>query len=514
MELAPISAPVVRDIKVELVTTGVEAEKAVAALQQQIADGAKFQPCTDAAPAPDHSVRAHHKNSPSKLPYLAQCAGFKSDETGDKDAAEQGTRLHEYMDTIVQNWVRDESKPKRTMLQFLEDLSRTVALDETERPLLVYCIRELSSWLSKSGAQVVQEIRVEIHRPDGALLTAGHLDILVLFLDGKGLLIDWKFGWLRVKDASENEQGLSYGLGCFEKYPTLDTLGVMFVQPRLNVKTSALMKRSEIPTYLNKIGRVVERAEFVQQRGFTAETIPMLQTGPYCMYCEHTRTGTCPARLGVFGRTASSMVPMEFPKDWSPESIQTPEQAAMARYAVERVEDFLEPLKQRAKQIALEAQDQKIGCKLANGDEVVYKIEHHKFDRSVGKALDVAKALENIMTLEEVLLCAELKLGTLEEAATNAIYEFTNEAERRELATFDEQSRLALAAGQKTKSAIEKERKAIRARYASQRITKKSATEQFQAILTTQGLLTRPDGTTPQLRRDKSGVKQLAPVTK
>jgi ATP-dependent exoDNAse (exonuclease V) beta subunit len=166
--------------------------------------------------APDHKARAHHKNSPSKLPYLSMCPGFKSDETGDKDAAEQGTRLHEHMDSIVQNWTKDSGK---SMLQYLDELCNTVAVDADERALLVYCVRELVDWLSRSGAEIVQEIRVEIHRPDGTLATAGHLDLLLIFGNGMGLLIDYKFGWLRVKDAKDNEQGLTYAIGCFEKFP-------------------------------------------------------------------------------------------------------------------------------------------------------------------------------------------------------------------------------------------------------------------------------------------------------
>lgn len=463
-------------------------------------------------PSPDHAARTHHKNSPSKLPYLAACPGYENFDSGDNDAAEQGTRLHEYMDTIVANWVKDRSK---SLLQHLEDLSRSVALDEVERHLLVQCIRELTNWVLMQGAEIVQEIRVEVHRPDGSLATAGHLDLLILLRTRtSGLLIDYKFGWLRVKDANINEQGFAYALGCFERYPSLDTIAIQFIQPRLGLKTSHILKRVDFVDTLNRISQVVERAEYVQARGFTPETIPMLKTGNQCLYCAHTKSGTCPARLNVLAKTATAMMPMDFPAHWSPEQIVTPEQAAMARYAVERIEDFLDPIKQRVKEIALAHPDQRVAVKLANGDEVVYKIEQHKYDRSLGSAVKVAKALEMVLTLEEVLGCADLSITKLSEIATNAIYEQTNESEKRELAALDEKHRIAIAANQLTKSAAEKERKNLRARYAEQRITKKKATEQFEAILTTEGLLTRPDGTVPQLRRDKSGVKQLTSQNK
>ena len=460
---------------------------------------------------PAHGARTHHKNSPSKLPYLAACPGFASDDTGDKDAAERGTRLHEHMDGIVQAWVKDRSKP---LLQHLEDFSRLTALDADERSLLVFCIRELAQWVSRSGAEIMQEIRVEVHRPDGSLVTAGHLDLLIVFNGRTALLIDYKFGWLRVKDAAENEQGLAYALGALEKLPALELVAICFLQPRLGLKTSAILKRADVLKNIDQISAVVELAEKVQRQGFDPGTIPLLNTGTQCLYCAHTRAGTCPARLRVLTRTVKNMAPLEFPSNWSAEHINTPEQAAMARYAAERIEDFLGPVKERAREIALAAPDQRIAVTLATGEQVAYKVQQVKHDRTVGAAVAVAKALENVLTLEEVLGCADLKLGRLEEAATNAIHEMVNEQEKTALAALDERHRLGLISGATTKANAERERRALRGKFSERRITKKDATEQFQALLTSQGLLTREEGTTPQLRRDKSSVKQLTPVNK
>lgn len=459
--------------------------------------------------APDHAARTHHKNSPSKLPYLASCAGFENFDSGDNDAAEMGTRLHEYMDTLVKRWVKDRS---RSLLQHLEAYSREIAFDDIERHLMLQCVRELSNWVNIPGADFELEITVEVRRPDNSLVTRGHLDVLILLKNKtSGLLLDYKFGWVRVKDAKDNEQGLAYALGCFEKFPTLETIAIMFLQPRLGLKTTHVLRRADYLDTLNRISQIVERAEFVQERGFTPETIPMLKTGSQCLYCAHTKNGTCPARLNVFSKTVRSALPMEFPANWAPEQITTPEQAALARYAVERIEDFLDPIKQRAKEIAMASADQKISTKLANGEEVVYKIEQHKFDRSLGKATEVAEALKDFLTLEEILGCADLSITKLSEVAKNAIYELINTSEKREQAALEERHRVEIAAGKITKSLAEKERKKLRDQYAEKRITKKAAQEQFEAILTTQGLLTRPDGTVPQLRRDKSGTAKALP---
>lgn len=458
---------------------------------------------------PDHTARTHHKNSPSKLPYLAECAGFTSDETGDKDAAEKGTQLHEYMDAILARYLADTKKP---LLTHLNEYLVGIAIDESDRGLLVYCVRALVRWLGAPGANTLHEIKVRIHRGDGEVLTSGHLDVLIIFPQGTGLLLDYKFGWLPVKDAAINEQGIAYALGAFEAYPHLKVIGVQFIQPRLARISEALIKREDVPAKHEQLSHIIERAVYFQRLGFTPETRGMLQTGSHCTYCKHTVEGTCPARLEVLRAVATAQdVNKVLPTHIDVDAIDTPEKAALARYWVDRVEDFLEPVKKRAKELAMLAPDRKIGITLADGTPVVFKIQDKKFDRSLGPTLEVADALKEQVTLEQLLACSTLSLGKLEEIAAEAILETVNGAEAQELRALEEKHRILLAATppQITKSAAAKEKATVRARYKERRLTKDQAKEQFATLLTVRGLLTRPDGVTQSLVRDKSAVKQI-----
>jgi hypothetical protein len=460
----------------------------------------------------DHTARTHHKNSPSKLPYLDLCCGFTSDETGDKDAAEKGTQLHEYMDEILARYIKE---PSKALLVHLNEYCQSITIDEADRGLLVFCVRVLNKYIA-GAASVVHEIRVTIHRGDGRVLTSGHLDVLLIYANGAGLLIDYKFGWLPVKHASINEQGIAYALGVFEKYNDLKVLGVMFVQPRLGTTTEVVIKREQIPQLLEKLAIIIERAEWFQRQGFTQETIPMLRTGSQCLYCKHTVEGTCPARLAVLSKVAEAAQPSLLPSHIDITAIDTPEKAALARYWVETVEDFLEPVKKRAKEMATLSPDRKISVTLADGTPVAYKIQDKKFDRSLGDTIEIRDAVKDFVTEQQLLACASLSWGKLESIGADAILEATNGAEERELQALDEKHRILLASTPPkiTKSAAQKERAAVRARYKEQRITKEQAKEQFATLLTAKGLLTRPDGTTPTLVRDKSVGKQLPSSTK
>ena len=459
---------------------------------------------------PDHTSRTHHRNSPSSLPYKAECPGFTSDDTGDKDAAEKGTQLHEYMDGILKRWIADRAKD---LLAHLNEFCSGIVIDDLDRGLLVFCVRELKTFVDVPGSEAVNEIKVEIHRGDGTVLTAGHIDVLVLFpMRNTGILIDYKFGWLPVKEADTNEQGISYALGIFERYPNLRTLGVEFIQPRLGRLSRALLKSEDRMRLLDKISVVIERAVYVQKRGINhPEAKPFLKTGSQCQYCKHTVEGTCPARLAVLAQHATTLDTQSTLPALTIEAIDTPEKAALVRYWIEKIEDFLEPAKKRVKEIAEAAPDKRIEVKLKDGTPVVYKMQPKKFDRALGDTLAIRDALADLVTEQELLACADLSLGKLEKVTAEAILEATNGAEDREIQAVEERHRILLASTPPgiTKTAAKREISEIRARYKATRLTKEQAKEQFASLLTSQGLLTRPDGVTYSLVRDKSVTKQL-----
>lgn len=461
-----------------------------------------------AAAVVDHTVRKHHKNSPSKIPYLAKCAGYTNDDSGDKSAAEAGTRLHEIMDEILKKWVkyrRAVPAPVPTMLAVMDEYLKERSddpVDDTDRSLLVFCIRAIEPYLLKAK-QIINEIRVNVTHPSGRLLTSGHLDVLLIFANGSALVVDYKFGWVPVDSAKENRQGLAYALGALEAYPEISRIGVTFIQPKLNHTDSYVFEREQATSVINDITDILDRAVYVQERGFTEETAKFLQAGDHCGYCVHSSKGTCPARLAVLAKVARVHAP-ELPLPPSFILIDTPSKAAQARHWVETVEDFLDGVKSAAKEYALN-NGGRISYEAPDGTEVVYAIEERNHDRTLGSASEIAEALSDFMGPQEVIACCEPKLGLLEKSASNAIFEATNNPEQAELAAVE---LMGLTPKDAKKKVAE-----IKERYADMRITKKDAKERFQSLLESRGLLSRPDGKIPVLKRQKSSKKELTQKT-
>ena len=464
-----------------------------------------------------HAGRTHHKNSPSKLPYLAECAGFTSDDTGDKSAAEAGTRLHEFMDEILKAWVKIRRAGDTTMgmLDVMNSYlhSRTDdPIDDSDRSLLVFCIRKIEPYLLQAR-QIINEIRVDVKWGDGRLLTSGLLDVLLIFENGAALVIDYKFGWVPVKSAKTNQQGLAYALGALQKYPNIKKIGILFLQPKLGVADSYTFTRAEEFIKLADTLEIIERAEYVQKHGFTEETIKFLKAGDHCGYCAHSRNGTCPARLRVLAQVASAgeaCIPL--PTTFNSLVIDSGEKAALARYWVEQVEDFLDGVKKVAKEFA-QANGGSIKYAAPNGQVIEYEIEERNHDRTLGAPSDILEALSDYLSPAEILACCEAKLGPLEKAASNAIFEAVNQAERSEIEAAEARHNIEINAGKKTKSACKKELAEIKTRYDEIRVTKKEAKERFQSLLESRGLLSRADGKIPVLKRVKS-QPQLTESTK
>jgi polyhydroxyalkanoate synthesis regulator phasin len=455
------------------------------------------------AEAPDHAVRKHHKYGMSKLGYIAACPGFTSTD-GASEAAEQGTRLHEIMDLLIERY----KTTKKPLLDLLSEWCSENSIDDEERHLLVFCIRVLNEWLP-SVKEILNEIRVYIFNPDGSELNHGHLDLLFVFGE-TGLLIDYKFGWLPVPPAPTNLQGRGYALGAFQKFHRLNKIAVMFIQPKLNAVSKAIYTRPQINEMYQSIRGVIDRADLVQKD--PAGTTALLSPSDYCSYCALSKNGTCPAKLAQLRAVATVRADLPLPQELfkAPlEKIDTPQKAALARYWVELLEQegFLDAIKSRAKEIA-QTNGGEITCELPDGQVIRYAIEERRHDRSLGDTLEVATTLkeQNVMSFEQVLCCAELSVTKLEAAGAGAIHEAeTAELERQVTAKQREVDAL-VTAGKMTRTQAKAAVAAVRKEF---KTTKKSATEAFQKILENQGLLSRPEGTIPVLRRKKNETKQL-----
>lgn len=406
-------------------------------------------------------TRKHHKYGPSKTNYLLACAGFKNND-GTSEAAEQGTFLHDIMDKILQHVVK---KNAATCLeQVAAWVTKTYELADEEIDYIRFCCKRCDVFIAKKPTAIYTEIDVNVTGDDKKELNHGFLDVLFVFGD-TGILQDFKFGWEPVKPATSNLQGQNYVLGCFQKFRTLNKIGVEFIQPKLNWISSALFHRSQMAEIYERLASVIRNAEFVQQHPEQAQDF--MAAGSYCKYC--ARATVCPVLANVRGKMVSRYQDLPMPPSFKGLELTKPEDIALARYWCDLAETATKEIKHRAFEIA-ELNGGSISCVLPSGEVVAYAVQEKNSDRSLGSAIEVAEALKEVCSSEEILGAAELAIGKLETIVKNAMVE------------------LAKARGEK--------------------LTKKAAWEQIQSTLEAHGLLTRADTKIRFLKQQKT-TKQI-----
>ena len=409
------------------------------------------------------SERKHHKYGPSKLAYIQSCAAFRNHD-GTTDAAEQGTFLHDLMEAMLK---RVASKENKTTLEQMSGwVIQMNELTEEEIDYLRFACKRCDVFFAKNPTAVHSEINVQVHNSDASQeLNHGYLDVLFIFGE-VGILIDFKFGWEPVTAASQNLQGMNYALGCFQKFRTLNRIGVEFVQPKLNWTTSAVFQRTQMAEIYDRLAEVIEHAEYVQAQPMDAQKY--MKPGNYCKYCQLAASCTVLANHRAQLVAIHSNLPV--PVSFKGLELKTPEDIALARYWADIAETCVGEVKQRAFEFA-EANGGSLSCTLPNGEIITYEVLERNADRSLGAAAEVAEALKDSVSKEEILGAAELAITKLEPIVKKAMVE------------------LAAASGQK--------------------LTKKAAWERATSTLEANGLLTRPDRKIRFLKLKKSAVKQI-----
>jgi len=401
-------------------------------------------------PAP---IKKHHRYGPSRLGYLDECAGFTS-RSGTNAAAEEGTTLHERMEEILQLVVKGKAK---TAAEGLRMLSARIDFTDEERDYLRFCCVRCDLYISRNPQQILTENEITVSGEDGKMLNHGTLDVAFVWGD-VAIIIDFKFGWVPVKHARENLQGRNYALGMFQKILGLRAVGVEFVQPKLGWFSTVSYKRIQMAEMFQRISDVIANAEFVQSNPDKAQ--PLMKPGVYCQYC--SLSGSCAVLSNHRALAASKFNNLPAPVSFKGLELTKPMDIALARYWVDIIEAGVKEIKQRAFEIA-ELQGGEISCVLPNGEQIVYAVAEKNADRSLGAPIEIAEALKEFLTPEEILGAAELALGKLEPIAKNALVE---------------------AAKQR-----------------GEKLTKKAAWESVVSTLEANGLLTRPDGKIRFLKR-------------
>lgn len=448
------------------------------------------------AAAPGHGARKHHKYGMSKLGYLDDCAGF-SGKSGTTQAAEDGTRLHEIMDQVVMRY----AEAKTTAKDALKDVLVTLTISEDEEFYLSFCCTELDFWLSRMGerGRVFQEECVTVSDENGAELNHGFYDTLILLTPETGVMVDYKFGWMPVPPADQNLQGMGYAVGCFQKFPELQRLGIIFAQPKLGNVTRCSYKRTDLPVMVARIKGVIDKASRPDK---------ILKQGPYCDYC--AKAATCSAVLNNAVQAVSVHQKLPMPITFTGLEIKTPEEAAKALYVIQRLEILIEEsgLKTMAKDFA-RANDGRLECEIAPGERVIVTLHEKNSARSANSPALIADALKDVLTPEQVLSCCDPMISRLEQTFAD---EFVAKRKIEADAVLASAEARAVTADNIGEKKLAKQIRADAKEEAkSIRTTKKQAAEILSATLQSEGLLSMPTGRVEYLRvRVEKDTKQIS----
>lgn len=358
--------------------------------------------------------RTHHKFGMSKLNYLDACAGYDS-RPGTSAAADDGTRLHDIMDTVAKVVAMD---PKNKTFRVV---SKGFQLDDDDRGLLNFCSDEVDNWLKQGFHDLRHEIKVTIRNPDGSELNHGWIDLL-LIKGPHAILQDYKFGWEPVPPAEINKQGLGYSLAILQEFPAIEKVGCIFAQPRTGRITRKIYSRADMPAMYATVKRIIDNAQAPAK---------VLNPGQQCDYCTHNGTCTALVKNGV--QALQVFEPLSMPLTFDGLKIESTEDLIKALYVRDRLRAFFDEankaLDERAKELLRATPGGRVEQCLPNGQVVTLELRHRKSPRSANSPLLIADALAPALgketAMEVVLASCDPQITKLEENFADKLVEAT-----------------------------------------------------------------------------------------
>lgn len=319
----------------------------------------------------DSATRPHAKYGPSSLKMFEACPSYAS-KGGTNAIAQAGTRIHEAVEKGDPTLLVDEAEQSLAQwaLSFLEHVRR-----------------ERNVKLSDSHQEIYLEMSLGKHQ------TYGTCDLLDLYSDGTGVLMDWKFGFGKVDDAEINSQVQAYAYGAFQKFPSLQSLDCYLVLPRRQEITHATYNRADMDRIKLRLGTIIARASESAGKEFRP-------TEGVCDYC--ASQGSCKAlaeKALVLGQKAGFDVPQSISLDGTPEN-----KGKLLKLA-NILEEWCAATKKELLRQSLE-----------EGAEIQgYRLDQRRTPRTVDNPLLAWDSVKDLVTLEEYLLsCTRVSVPQLE----------------------------------------------------------------------------------------------------
>lgn len=273
-------------------------------------------------------TRSHHPYSPSTLNSLEWCPCYRSRQS-DKphQRTTAGTRAHEMVQSGEDDsrLTDEDAAAAAECLDFIEQRKRGMIQEAEETRI------ERQRNQDKTPVGEVQELQEaylpvdDLTFPDCKGTTAGWVDhALINFNQTYAEAFDWKFGFWPVEKAEENLQGISYALGLFKQFPTLNTVVFFFKQPHLEIVDKATFTRAQVPELYLRVQTVVARAREARTTNsfFTAK--PGI---PICSFC--SELGRCEKVCAFACKVGRKFHPLEIPENITPSLVQDPKETSL-----------------------------------------------------------------------------------------------------------------------------------------------------------------------------------------
>lgn len=246
----------------------------------------------------------HYKFGPSSLKGLKLCpssrklARMVKMPYSDSFASVEGTYCHEAVETEnLRMLIEPECREELTELAKRDGKTYNKRVIQEEIDICKKCLNWIEE-LKKMGQnpKVIKEALVFLHSIDGCtstkekasehLITAGSMDGLIIFDDGRAIGFDHKMGRWEV-EAKGNIQGLAYCSAIMEMFPEINEITFYILQPRTSNKKGKgdTYYREKLDEYRAYLKKITDRAD--------SKTIVLNPGRDQCFFC--TAKGICPA---------------------------------------------------------------------------------------------------------------------------------------------------------------------------------------------------------------------------
>lgn len=278
--------------------------------------------------------RKHHPFSPSSLQALEACPSYQGLSSGN-EKAHIGTLQHTAAETGEDNAEFSDEQAVAVAEAMAFVASQKQILEEARLRAVAGLSEQLAgddshpdaNWQDANDQVSVVLDLSEVYLPiDAEETTGGYADSLLVSHDRKcAILTDFKFGQWAAEPAMNNLQGISYSLGAFFRFPTLEQVKVNFFQPALeNAANSQTWYRADVLELLLRVKTVVARAKLARSQGTFQMVNP---TVPGCLFCANL--ALCPAVASLVLRTGHKFHSIDVPAEITPSMVHDPKNSTM-----------------------------------------------------------------------------------------------------------------------------------------------------------------------------------------